>query len=273
MASERSLPTPLSASANPPRPPRHAGLPALRDCRDSCETACTAGDPVGISLNPLTAATSGGSLPGATIPPPGTATARSTSAALFSLSLLAPARDLVGLARAPLGLSLTRSLTSPHTMDSLDPAQLAVAACGTVLAALLSYALYCRFFHPLAGIPGPLRARFGTGGWLTVRGAKRDFGWQLKALHDKHGPFVRIGRNMVSVTDPRAVDDLYKFGGPVKDKAPFYQFFVRRVSSLGPTTLVDAPCSSRKSRNPRSSPPSPIRNTSSLAAVSAPHSP
>ncbi|BGP21963.1 cytochrome P450 oxidoreductase [Rhodotorula toruloides] len=117
-------------------------------------------------------------------------------------------------------------------MASLDPAQLVFTTCGTLFAALLSYALYCRFFHPLAGIPGPLRARFGVGGWLTVRGAKRDFGWELKALHDKYGSFVRIGRNMVSVTDPRAVDDLYKFGGAVKDKAPFYQFFKVTKPSL-----------------------------------------
>lgn len=107
------------------------------------------------------------------------------------------------------------------------PLDVALLVVGSLAASLLTYVAWSYFLHPLAGTPGPLRAQLGIGGWATWRAAKRDFGWQLAALHDKYGSFVRIGRNEVSVVAPAAVSDLYKYGGQVKDKSRFYQFFVR----------------------------------------------
>ncbi|POY70792.1 hypothetical protein BMF94_6204 [Rhodotorula taiwanensis] len=87
-------------------------------------------------------------------------------------------------------------------MHAIVPSLDALASsAGLVLGVVV---LTCYFLHPLAGIPGPLRAQSGLGGWQTVRAAKRDFGWKLAELHDRHGAFVRIGRNSVSVVDPAA---------------------------------------------------------------------
>ncbi|BGP41160.1 hypothetical protein JCM10449v2_005130 [Rhodotorula kratochvilovae] len=124
------------------------------------------------------------------------------------------------------------------TLDS--PVHIALAVAGSLVAALASYVAYSYLLHPLAGTPGPLRAQVGLGGWTTWRAAKRDFGWELAALHDRYGKVVRIGRNEVSVVDPSAVNELYKYGGSVKDKSPFYQFFkVSRPSLLATLPHAD----------------------------------
>ncbi|GAA5894423.1 hypothetical protein JCM6882_004815 [Rhodosporidiobolus microsporus] len=137
-------------------------------------------------------------------------------------------------------------------MDALldSPAQLAVAVATSALAGLFAYVSYSFFFHPLAGLPGPLRAQLGIGGWATVRAAKRDFGPQLEALHKKYGPFVRIGRNEVSVVSPDAVNDLYRYGGAVKDKSSFYQFFKVSKPSLLATLSHSAHTLARRSVGP-----------------------
>ncbi|GAA5860277.1 hypothetical protein JCM3774_000367 [Rhodotorula dairenensis] len=75
---------------------------------------------------------------------------------------------------------------------------------------------------------------------MSARAAKRDFGWELAKLHERHGTFGRTGRNSVSVVDPAAVGDLYRFGGPVRDKAPFYHFFKVTAPSLLATLPHDA---------------------------------
>ncbi|GAA5837017.1 hypothetical protein JCM11251_004475 [Rhodosporidiobolus azoricus] len=119
-------------------------------------------------------------------------------------------------------------------MDSLlqSPSSIALASVGSFLVAFLSYLVYSVAFHPLAGLPGPLRAQLGIGGWTTVRAAKRDMGPKLEELHRKYGNIVRIGRNEASVVAPQAVVDLYRYGGAVKDKSSFYQFFKVSKPSL-----------------------------------------
>lgn len=136
-------------------------------------------------------------------------------------------------------------------MDAdVSPTRLAALTIAALLASLLTYCAYSYFFHPLAGLPGPLRAKIGLGGWQTVRAAKRDFGWELARLHDRYGSFVRTGRNSVSVVDPAAVSDLYRFGGPVRDKAPFYQFFKVTAPSLLATLPHDAHNLARRGVSP-----------------------
>ncbi|GJN90092.1 hypothetical protein Rhopal_003091-T1 [Rhodotorula paludigena] len=115
---------------------------------------------------------------------------------------------------------------------AVPPADAALAVAGSLLAALLSYVAYSFWLHPLAGLPGPLSAKLGVGAWTTRRAAKRDIGWKLAELHQKYGKFVRIARNEVSVCAPEAIVDLYKYGGAVKDKSPFYQFFKVSKPSL-----------------------------------------
>jgi hypothetical protein len=78
--------------------------------------------------------------------------------------------------------------------------------------AFVTYCIYQYFFSPLAGIPGPFIARLGIISWPFVRGLKCDTAWALKEQHDRHGNIVRLGRNLVSISDPEAISTIYKSG-------------------------------------------------------------
>jgi hypothetical protein len=66
---------------------------------------------------------------------------------------------------------------------------------------LFSVSIYRLFFNPLNKIPGPFFARL-TKFDTVFRNAKLDGHHQLDRLHKKHGKFVRIGPNDLSVTHP-----------------------------------------------------------------------
>ncbi|KAM0788765.1 hypothetical protein ACM66B_002856 [Microbotryomycetes sp. NB124-2] len=116
------------------------------------------------------------------------------------------------------------NLACDHAFE-LFSALAIVAVC-----ALVGYFAWSRLLHPLASVPGPWQARYGLG-WMTIRALKEDFGWKLAAEHQKHGAFVRVGRNTVSICDPDAIQELYKHtGGWAKTR--FYQFFSAVPGSL-----------------------------------------
>ncbi|KAJ6564604.1 cytochrome P450 [Mycena capillaripes] len=87
---------------------------------------------------------------------------------------------------------------------------------------VVSYSVYNLFFHPLSRTPGPLGARTGLVSWKSVRAIKLDMGWELLALHKKYGKVVRIARNEVSICDPEAISQIYRFKSPLK-KTRFYE--------------------------------------------------
>ncbi|KAL6896980.1 cytochrome P450 [Trichoderma evansii] len=73
-----------------------------------------------------------------------------------------------------------------------------------------SLVTYRLFFHPLNKFPGPICARISTA-WLIYDFRGLD-GWKrIAALHEKYGPYVRIGPSELSVRDPKAVN---AFHGP-----------------------------------------------------------
>ncbi|KAI5120324.1 hypothetical protein M0805_000384 [Coniferiporia weirii] len=55
-------------------------------------------------------------------------------------------------------------------------------------------------WHPLAKYPGPLIAKL-TQFWLVYAAMGGKYHLKLKALHDKYGPYVRVGPNEVSFVD------------------------------------------------------------------------
>ncbi|MCJ1414106.1 hypothetical protein MMC32_000431 [Xylographa parallela] len=65
------------------------------------------------------------------------------------------------------------------------------------------------YFSPISDIPGPLVARFSILWqlWVTATG---QLGPAIVALHKKHGKFVRIAYNEVSVCDPEGSPTLLK---------------------------------------------------------------
>lgn len=66
---------------------------------------------------------------------------------------------------------------------------------------LVSVALHRHHFSDLSDIPGPFWASITRlwHVWHIIEGKQN---LRLKALHEKHGPFVRIAPNEVSVSHP-----------------------------------------------------------------------
>lgn len=65
---------------------------------------------------------------------------------------------------------------------------------------------------PLRHIPGPFLAKF-TNLWrlLDTWGGRLELTHQL--LHEKYGPAVRIGPNMISLSDPSLIRTIYDSRG------------------------------------------------------------
>ena len=50
----------------------------------------------------------------------------------------------------------------------------------------LTWTIYCRFFHPLRSIPGPLLASYSRA-WIVFNTARGDVEHTQRALHKKYG--------------------------------------------------------------------------------------
>jgi tryprostatin B 6-hydroxylase len=70
-----------------------------------------------------------------------------------------------------------------------------------IYASLTAYRL---FFNPLNKFPGPYFARLSAFD-LVFRVSKFDANKHLYRLHQKHGKFVRIGPNELSITEPEGM--------------------------------------------------------------------
>jgi len=105
---------------------------------------------------------------------------------------------------------------------------------------LVPYFLYNLFLHPLSRVPGPLSARLGIPIWRFLHAYRRDYCWAEKAIHDQHGPIVRLGPNFVSITDPSAVRAVYAHGSKFA-KSDFYHAFGKQslyaVETSSPTSV------------------------------------
>lgn len=79
------------------------------------------------------------------------------------------------------------------------------AQLGWLLAALpvlsaLGWIIYARIFHPLAGIPGPWLATWSRL-WYMKKIYAEDVEIDERALHESHGPLVRIAYDEVSCSE------------------------------------------------------------------------
>ncbi|PVH92510.1 cytochrome P450 [Periconia macrospinosa] len=103
----------------------------------------------------------------------------------------------------------------------------------TVLAAVLSsivvvglgVASYRLLFHPLARVPGPKLAALSTLYEIYYDLVQKgQLPWQLKRLHERYGPLVRIGPNEVHINDTSFILDLFSSTNNKLDKyAPHQQ--------------------------------------------------
>ena len=103
-------------------------------------------------------------------------------------------------------------------------------------ALFLCLAFYRLFLSPLARVPGPKVAAFT--GWYEiyhdlVRPAR--FPWQIKALHEKYGPVVRISPTEVHISDPPFADTLFSKTVKRDRYKPHRDRFGMRESALNTT--------------------------------------
>lgn len=103
----------------------------------------------------------------------------------------------------------------------LSPQTYASAAILIFLVYYAVWIIYSRCFHPYHDIPGPFLASITSWHrWYSIRYGIRDN--LQRALHDKYGPFVRIAPDEVQISDPSAIDTIYK---PGFRKTEFYDSF------------------------------------------------
>ncbi|KAK4446506.1 cytochrome P450 [Podospora aff. communis PSN243] len=75
---------------------------------------------------------------------------------------------------------------------------------GLAAIAVFTLCVWRRYFSPISDIPGPFVASF-TRAWHIHRILKGDQNLELIRLHEKHGHFVRIAPDEVSISHPDAV--------------------------------------------------------------------
>jgi tryprostatin B 6-hydroxylase len=82
---------------------------------------------------------------------------------------------------------------------------LAFSWLGGVYASLLVYRIW---LHPLHAFPGPWQARIGDL-WLSTQLTNLDGYYLLEGFHEKYGKYVRVGSDVLSVTDPAIMQPAY----------------------------------------------------------------
>lgn len=102
--------------------------------------------------------------------------------------------------------------------------------------ALLYYVLFrianAWRLHPLRPIPGSFLASV-TRLWMVYHVWKGDTDVIQRALHQKHGPLVRIGPEEIACADPEAIRKIYSTSKPLT-KASFYSIWQNKSFSKYP---------------------------------------
>jgi hypothetical protein len=121
--------------------------------------------------------------------------------------LIAPSLVVAAITGPPIIVGLTRTLTS---LSLYDAVQLTFVGYGAYLTALFtSMLIYRVFFHPLRHFPGPKAARLSQFYHFFRVRAKVDNYKHLDRLHDQYGEFVRVGPNLLSISDPAMIDIMF----------------------------------------------------------------
>lgn len=81
--------------------------------------------------------------------------------------------------------------------------------------------LYVFCLGQLRNYPGPLSAKFSTI-WIATQCRKGKRSKAVLDQHKKHGDFVRIAPNHISIADPDAVQEIYGHKSGFT-KGPFYE--------------------------------------------------
>lgn len=85
-------------------------------------------------------------------------------------------------------------------IEPLWQAELGLMLVALPIVSILVWIIYSRTFHPLAGIPGPWLASWSRL-WYMKKIWTEDVEMDEKALHEKHGPLVRIAYDEISCSE------------------------------------------------------------------------
>jgi hypothetical protein len=107
-----------------------------------------------------------------------------------------------------------------------------------VLVWITSLAIYRRFFHPLAKIPGPFWASI-THFYIVkynLFSGRSQFYLQIEKLHQQYGPVVRISPEEIHLNDPENHEKIYYIGSTAPSKAVyFYGSFGMKTAAFATT--------------------------------------
>ncbi|KAF5001839.1 hypothetical protein FDECE_10828 [Fusarium decemcellulare] len=91
---------------------------------------------------------------------------------------------------------------------------IAIATC------LVLWSLISELTSPLKQYPGPFLARW-TNAWRLYQVWTQKYQWTIKSLHEKYGPVVRIGPNLLDLDYPELIKTIYSTDGKWR-KTEFY---------------------------------------------------
>ncbi|RAH47920.1 cytochrome P450 [Aspergillus brunneoviolaceus CBS 621.78] len=121
----------------------------------------------------------------------------------------------------------------------------------TVFLFVVTKYLYRLYFHPLRSVPGPKLAamtHLHEFYYDVVRGGK--FIWEVKRMHEKYGPIVRINPREVHIVDFAFYDEIYAGAGRRRDKDPQMVAFLASPHAALATVDHDLHRSRRNQLNP-----------------------
>ncbi|KAM0414643.1 hypothetical protein ACHAPT_013514 [Fusarium lateritium] len=118
------------------------------------------------------------------------------------------------------------------------PASLAALLSGLAVSGLVAYVIYQRYFHPLAGYPGPFLASI-TDLWQAQQYLSLKQPYNLTELHEKYGEFVRYGPDKLSITAEEAIPLVYQKGGRRMPKTEIYDAFGGKTANVFGMRSVD----------------------------------
>ncbi|RAK75874.1 cytochrome P450 [Aspergillus fijiensis CBS 313.89] len=121
----------------------------------------------------------------------------------------------------------------------------------TVFLFLVTKYLYRLYFHPLRSVPGPKLAamtHLHEFYYDVVRGGM--FIWEVKRMHEKYGPIVRINPREVHIVDFAFYDEIYAGAGRRRDKDPQMVAFLASPHAALATVDHDLHRSRRNQLNP-----------------------
>lgn len=101
-------------------------------------------------------------------------------------------------------------LTAVAGLPLSHATQLTAVSYGAYMAALFtSILVYRSFFHPLRHFAGPKLARLSQFYHFFHIRAKVDNYRHLNRLHEKYGEYVRVGPNLLSISDPDMIEVIF----------------------------------------------------------------